>query len=108
MRTEHGPVIGTVESWSEDGWGVLRTPDGVSVFCLFMQVDVPGQHELVPGSAVYFDYERPGQDGCDGRVLTAARPADEVGMDLPLVPPRFDTGPATAYGSVLNAVLDDD
>ena len=75
MRTPYEPVIGTVRDWYDrDGWGVLLTPDGLTVFCHFSNVDVDGYKTLMPGSRVSFDYETPGQDGCDARVLTAARP----------------------------------
>lgn len=71
----HEPVIGTVREWSDEhGWGVLLTPDGLTVFCLWSQVAVDGYRTLTPGSRVSFDYATPGQDGCDARVLTAARP----------------------------------
>ena len=75
MRTPYEPVIGTVRDWYDrDGWGVLLTPDGLTVFCHFSDVDVDGYKTLTPGTSVSFDYETPGQDGCDARVLTAAKP----------------------------------
>lgn len=51
---------------------MLLTPDGPTVFCHCSDVD--RYKTLTPGSRVSFDYETPGQDGCDARVLTAARP----------------------------------
>lgn len=34
MRTPYEPVVGTVRDWyNEEGWGVLLTPDGLTVFC---------------------------------------------------------------------------
>jgi cold shock CspA family protein len=73
--TPFPPVVGTVETWHDgEGWGVLRTPDGLSVFCHFSNVEMDGPKALVAGTSVWFDYETPGQDGCDARVLTAARP----------------------------------
>jgi CspA family cold shock protein len=75
VREPHETVTGTVDSWSyEEGWGVLRTPDGLSVFCHFSNIPGPGYRSLQPGTAVHFDYETPGQDGCEARVRTAARP----------------------------------
>jgi CspA family cold shock protein len=73
----HEPVLGTVREWSnEDGWGVLLTSDGLTVFCHYSQLEMDGYRTLAPGSRVEFDYETPGQDGCDARVLTAARPSE--------------------------------
>jgi len=72
---EFPTCIGTVDVWhAEDGWGVLKTPDGRTVFCHFSHVDLPGYRELLPGQAVEFDYFTPGQDGCDATVRTRARP----------------------------------
>lgn len=86
MSTVHEAVLGTVESWNDqDGWGVLRTPGGLSVFCHLLHLELPGQFGLRPGSSVFFDYEEPGQDGCDARVLTAARPAVLSGHNPPLM-----------------------
>lgn len=66
--------MGTVDSWdAEAGWGVLRTPDGLTVFCHFSHLDAPGYRELHQGQAVEFDYFVPGQDGCDASVRTKAR-----------------------------------
>lgn len=77
MRTPHELVVGTVRDWyDEDGWGVLLTPDGLTVFCHFSAVAVDGYATLTPGIRVSFDYETPGQDGCDARVLTTARPVE--------------------------------
>jgi CspA family cold shock protein len=76
-RTAHDSVVGKVEVWHDDeGWGVLRTPDGLSVFCHFSSVEGEGFRRLLEGLRVWFDYEVPGQDGCDARVLTAARAGD--------------------------------
>ena len=76
MRTPHPPVVGTVEVWhGEDGWGVLRTPDDVAVWCHFSQVVMDGYRSLEPGQRVSFDYEVPGQNGYEARVLTSVRPA---------------------------------
>lgn len=51
MRDKHEPVVGTVQSWSDDHrWGVLTTPDGLSVFCHFADVDLPGHRRLEPGA----------------------------------------------------------
>lgn len=110
MRTPHEAVVGHVESWSdEDGWGVLRAPDGRSIFCHYSHVDLAGHRTLTPGSAVYFDYEEPGQDGCDARVLTAALPAVTSGVNLPLTrPPGYAAEESTAYDSGLAIVWDDD
>lgn len=75
-REPHDPVVGVVVEWrDEDGWGVLRTPDGLSVWCHFSQLDMEGYRTLAPGSAVAFEYETPGQDGYRARVRTNARPA---------------------------------
>jgi cold shock CspA family protein len=36
VMRHHAFVVGTVQEWyGEEGWGVLRTPDGLSVFCHF-------------------------------------------------------------------------
>lgn len=76
MRTSHPTVVGTVEVWhGEHGWGVLRTPDGVAVWCHFSQVEMEGCRSLELGQRVFFDYETPGQDGYAARVLTSVRPA---------------------------------
>jgi cold shock CspA family protein len=56
--------------------GVLLTPDGLTVFCHFSDVAVDGYKTLTPGSRVSFGYETPGQDGCDARVVSSARPAE--------------------------------
>jgi CspA family cold shock protein len=78
------PVIGTVEVWhDEEGWGVLRTPDGLSVFCHFSNIEIEGFADLTEGTPVWFDYMTPGQDGCDASVLTAARP-DAARTEVPL------------------------
>jgi len=75
VRTPHEPVVGTVQEWNDvDGWGVLLTPTGLTVWCHYSQLKLAGHQALIPGSQVSFDYETPGQDGCDARVLTAARP----------------------------------
>lgn len=55
---------------------MLLTPDGLTVFCHFSHVAVDGYATLVPGTCVSFDYETPGQDGCDARVRTTARPVE--------------------------------
>ena len=110
MRTPHEAVIGMVDSWiDDDGWGVLRTPDGLSVFCHFSQVDLAGYGSLAPGTAVYFDYELPGQDGCDARVLTAARPAVASGQNPPLTAQHGEPliSESSAYRSGLTIVWDD-
>ena len=76
MITPHAPVTGTVEVWhAEHGWGVLRTPDDVAVWCHFSQVEMEGYRSLEPGQRVSFDYETPGQDGYAARVLTSVKPA---------------------------------
>jgi len=109
VRTPHEAVVGHVESWSDDeGWGILRAPDGLSVFCHFSQVDLAGYRSLTPGTAVYFDYEEPGQDGCDTRVLTAARPVVASGENMPLTSPLGEPAEeSTAYGSGLTFAWDD-
>ena len=77
MRTPHAQVTGTVEKWNdEEGWGVLQTPDGLSVWCHYSQVQVAGHKSLASGTRVSFDYETPGQDGCDAHVLSEARPVE--------------------------------
>ena len=49
MGNSDEAVVGTVESWSdEDGWGVLRTPAGLRVFCHFSHIAMPGYRSLVP------------------------------------------------------------
>jgi cold shock CspA family protein len=80
MRTPHEAVVGTVEVWhAEDGWGVLRTVHGLSVWCHFSQVVADRYRELSAGDRVRFDYETPGQDGRDGRVATAVQPVANDG-----------------------------
>ena len=75
MRTPHPEVVGTVKEWNDgQGWGVLLTPDGLRVWCHYSDVRVDGYRTLKPETRVAFDYETPGQDGYDGRVLTSARP----------------------------------
>jgi CspA family cold shock protein len=104
------PVVGTVEVWhDEEGWGVLRTPDGLSVFCHFSNVEIEGYAYLTEGTAVWFDYITPRQDGCDASVLTAARP-DAARTDVPLgqlVPKKF-AGPRSAYVSSLKIKFNDE
>lgn len=105
----HEAVVGIVESWDDEtGWGLLRTPDGLSVFCHFSKFDVLEYRTLVPGSAVCFDYEVPGQDGCDALVLTAARPAlpgdPPAGLQPPT--PTPNTAPL-AYRSEHSITWDD-
>jgi cold shock CspA family protein len=58
--------------------GLLPTPDGLTVLCRFSSVEGEGYSELMPGARVLVDNETPGQDGCDTRVLTAARPVVQV------------------------------
>jgi cold shock protein len=75
MRAPHERVSGTVRDWyGEEGWGVVLTPDGLTTFCHFSDVEMDGYRTLSPGDRVEFDYETPGQDGCDARVRTSARP----------------------------------
>lgn len=108
MRTDHPSVVGVVEVWhSEDGWGVLRTPDGLSVWCHFSQVAVDGYKELAVGEQVRFDYETPGQDGCDGRVLISAQPLDAgiAGVVQEPSPPSDMSG---AYESHLVITFDEE
>lgn len=67
--------MGRVVVWhAEEGWGVLRTPDGLDVWCHFSQLEMEGYRSLEPGQRVSFDYETPGQDGYEGRVLTSVKP----------------------------------
>lgn len=67
-------VHGTVETWyAEEGWGVLRTPDGLSVFCHFSHIEADGYRELNTGQKVTFEYRTLGQDGCDASVRTTVR-----------------------------------
>jgi cold shock CspA family protein len=81
VRTARGIVRGVVERWSAiDGCGVLRAPNGETVFCHYSMIDVDGYQTLNAAEAVVFDYEVPGQDGCDGRVLTFVRPLGESGQ----------------------------
>lgn len=108
VRTPHDPVVGSVDVWHpEEGWGVLRTPDGLSVWCHFSQVVLDGYRELLPEERVRFDYETPGQDGCDGRVLTAAQPAGADGP-VPPTPSPPPQGTSSAYRSSLTITFDDE
>jgi CspA family cold shock protein len=98
MRFSHPPVVGTVEIWHrEGGWGVLRIPDDLTVFCHFSDVEAEGFVELRAGESVWFDYETPGQDGCDARVLSAARPGT-ADSDVPLgrLAPRISEIPRSS------------
>ncbi|MBV9485511.1 MAG: cold shock domain-containing protein [Frankiaceae bacterium] len=109
MRTPHPAVVGTVETWHRDeGWGVLRTPDGLSVFCHFSDVESKGTAELSVGSLIWFDYETPGQDGCEGRVLTAARPG-EADHTVPLgeLVPKTPEPPSSACRTRVVITYDD-
>ena len=110
MGTPHAAVVGTVESWNDrDGWGVLRTPGGRRVFCHYSQLDLAASVVMVPGLAIAFDYEEPGQDGCDARVLTAARPAAVPGWKAPRpLPPGEMGGDTGAYRSDLTITWDDE
>jgi cold shock CspA family protein len=90
MRTPHPPVVGVVEVWhSEDGWGVLRTPDGIKVWCHFAHLPRDGDHVLIAGEAARFDYETPGQDGYEARVFSGAEPVvprpPVAGPEMPAV-----------------------
>ncbi len=77
VMRHHAFVVGTVQEWyGEEGWGVLRTPDGLSVFCHFSAIEMPGYRALRPGQQVRFDYYTPGQDGCDACVMTRAVPIE--------------------------------
>lgn len=60
-------VTGNVQVWdSEEGWGVLVSPEVEgTVFASFAVVDVAGYVDLHEGQPVRFRYETPGQDGCD-------------------------------------------
>lgn len=60
-------VTGTVKAWySEDGWGVLVSPDlDGTAFAHFSAIDVVGYRDLHEGEPVVFRYTTPGQDGCD-------------------------------------------
>ena len=70
MTTVSGPVVGRVEVWhAEDGWGVLRAPDGRSVWCHFSHLVMDGYKTLTEGAQVRFEHEVPGQDGCDARAV---------------------------------------
>ncbi len=64
-----GDVPGTVQTWfSEEGWGVLVSPEvNGTAFAHFSVVDLPGYVDLQDGQAVTFRYVTPGQDGCDHR-----------------------------------------
>jgi len=107
MRTPFPPVVGTVETWyDERGWGVLRTPDGLSVFCHFSDVEVDGYVELSVGESIWFDYETPGQDGCDARVRTAAR-SGVADSEIPLGKKRRNKQnlPSTAIRSSLTVTI---
>lgn len=109
MSTRFPPVVGSVETWhAQDGWGVLRTPAGLSVFCHFSDVDVQGYAKLEVGALVWFDYETPGQDGCDARVLTAARPG-AANPDVPLgtLKLKDPDPPSSAFRSRLTVTHDD-
>jgi cold shock CspA family protein len=56
VREPHSSVVGRVEAWhAEEGWGVLRTPDDVQVWCHFSQVEIDGYRVLEPGEPVWFD-----------------------------------------------------
>lgn len=97
-------VLGTVAVWNdEEGWGVLRTPDGLTVFCHCSHVAMDGFRTLEPGQRIFFDYEVPGQDGCDARVLTAARPGSNT---APLTLNRKSAGPGGGYISNLMITFD--
>lgn len=61
-------VAGTVQRWDdEEGWGVLVSPDVEgTVFAHFSHIrDMTGYRFLSRGQSVEFEYETPGQDGCD-------------------------------------------
>ena len=107
VRSTHDAVTGVVEVWhSEQGWGVLRTPGGLSVFCHFSHVEMQGYRELIVGEAVHFDYVIPGQDGCDAAVLTRACPAGGTSVSqVPSTPPSEEPGP---YSSRLTITFDDE
>jgi CspA family cold shock protein len=62
-------VRGSVKEWRDDeGWGVLVSPSVTgTVFAHFKHIQAPGFRSLREGELVEFDYETPGQDGCDHR-----------------------------------------
>lgn len=64
-------VSGTVHVWhSEEGWGVLISPEMEgTAFAHFSVVDATGYRDVQPGERVLFRYETPGQDGCDHRAI---------------------------------------
>jgi len=107
MSTAHPYVDGTVEIWHRgEGWGVLRTPAGLSVWCHFSSLVMGSYRELEVGEYVRFDFETPGQDGCDGRVLTSAQPVDHDSSVEPSEPSAQPDAPG-AYASRLIITLDD-
>lgn len=66
---------GTIAFWhSDEGWGAVATPDRPGVgFVHFSGVrGVEGYRELIPGSAVEFEWKDDfEQDGCQWRVMWA-------------------------------------
>jgi CspA family cold shock protein len=62
-------VVGSVKEWrEEEGWGVLVSSnvDG-TVFAHFSHIKAEGFRSLSEGERVEFEYETPGQDGCEHR-----------------------------------------
>lgn len=108
MSTPFPPVVGSLERWHhQEGWGVLRTSAGLSVFCHYSDVEVHGYADPQVGSLVWFDDETPGQDGCDARVLTAARPG-RANPDVPLgtLKRKSPEPPSLAFRSRLTVTYD--
>jgi cold shock CspA family protein len=67
-----------VSEWNAvEGWGVLLTSQGLTVWCHYSQLAGPGYKEPKQGDRITFDYETLGQDGCDGRVLNTAQLKDQ-------------------------------
>ena len=69
-RNAGGDVPQVVQPDRRQSWA----PDGLSVFCHFSHVLLDVFRTLAAGQHVRFSYETPGQDGCDARVLSSARP----------------------------------
>jgi cold shock CspA family protein len=69
---ERGPVHGSVVAWHDElGWGVLASPSVKGeVWAHFSSIGGKGYRVLVPGQAVTFTYETPGQDGFPHRAVS--------------------------------------
>jgi cold shock protein len=71
--SETAAAVGVVRAFDADeGWGIIDAPEVPGgCFVHFSNIEMDGYRALAVGQRVRFTYERPGQDGCAYRTLTA-------------------------------------